>query len=77
LRQSIRNNHLTRDQLVAAMEHLILPDNLLDQLGPAVGAGRSILMYGPPDRGKSLISNGIRGALGDKIYIPRPIEYAG
>jgi hypothetical protein len=77
LRQSIRNNHLTRDQLVAAMEHLILPDNLLDQLGPAVGAGRSILMYGPPDNGKSWISNGIRDALGDKIYIPRPIEYAG
>lgn len=43
-RQSIRNIHVTRDQLVAAMGHLILPDNLLDQLGPAVGAGRSILM---------------------------------
>ena len=59
------------------MEHLILRDNLLDQLGPAVGAGRSILMYGPPDNGKSLILNVIRDALGDKIYIPRPIEYAG
>jgi hypothetical protein len=77
LRQSIRNNRLTRDQLVAAMEHLILPDNLRDQLGPTVGAGRSILMYGPPGNAKSTISNGISNALGDKIYIPRPIEYAG
>jgi hypothetical protein len=76
-RQSIRNIQVTRDQLTAAMGHLILPSSLLDHLGPAVSAGRSILMYGPPGNGKSSISNGIRDALGDKIYIPRAIEYAG
>jgi len=76
-RQSIRNIHVTREQLTNAMGHLILPPTLLDQLGPAVSAGRSCLMYGPPGNGKSSISNGIRDALGDKIYIPRAIEYAG
>jgi hypothetical protein len=34
-------------------------------------------MYGPPGNGKSSISNGIRDALGDKIYVPRAIEYSG
>lgn len=76
-KQSIRNIQLTRDQLTRAMGHLILPPELLDHLGPAVGSGRSILMYGPPGNGKSSISNGIRDALGDKIYVPRAIEYAG
>ena len=76
-RQSIRNIQISRDQLTAAMGHLILPPELLDHLGPAVSAGRSILMYGPPGNGKSSISNGIRDALGDKIYVPRAIEYAG
>ncbi|MGB3147601.1 MAG: ATPase, partial [Paracoccaceae bacterium] len=76
-RQSIRNIAMTRAQLTGAMGHLILPDSLIDYLGPAVGSGRSILMYGPPGNGKSSISNGIRDALGDKIYIPRAIEYAG
>ncbi|MEX0316652.1 MAG: ATPase [Ruegeria sp.] len=76
-RQSIRNIQVTRDQLVNAMGHLVLPDELLDHLGPAVSAGRSILMYGPPGNGKSSISNGIRDALGDKVYVPRAIEYAG
>jgi len=76
-RQSIRNITMTRDRLVSAMGHLVLPDTLLDHLGPAVGAGRSILMYGPPGNGKSSISNGVRDALGDKIYIPRAIEYSG
>lgn len=76
-RQSIRNIQVSRDRLTSAMGHLILPDALLDQLGPAVGAGRSVLMYGPPGNGKSSISNGIRDALGDKIYVPRAIEYSG
>jgi hypothetical protein len=76
-RQSIRNIQITRDQLVNAMGHLVLPNSLLDHLGPAVSAGRSILMYGPPGNGKSSISNGIRDALGDHVYVPRAIEYAG
>ncbi|WP_299603685.1 ATPase [uncultured Tateyamaria sp.] len=76
-RQSIRNIMVTRQQLTGAMGHLVLPDDLLDQLGPAVSAGRSILMYGPPGNGKSSISNGIRDALGDNVYVPRAIEYAG
>ncbi|MEL6411388.1 MAG: ATPase [Pseudomonadota bacterium] len=76
-RQSIRNIQVTRDELTGAMGHLVLPDELLGFLGPAVSAGRSILMYGPPGNGKSSISNGIRDAMGDKIYVPRAIEYAG
>ncbi len=76
-RQSIRNIQITRAQLTAAMGHLVLPPELLDHLGPAVGSGRSILMYGPPGNGKSSISNGIRDALGDKIYIPRAVVYNG
>ncbi|MFY0635051.1 MAG: ATPase [Vannielia sp.] len=76
-RQSIRNIQISREQLTGAMGHLILPNELLDHLGPAVSAGRSILMYGPPGNGKSSISNGIRDAMGDKIFIPRAIEYAG
>ena len=76
-RQSIRNIQVTRAQLISAMGHLILPDSLLGHLGPAVSAGRSVLMYGPPGNGKSSISNGIRDALGDSVYVPHAIEYSG
>jgi hypothetical protein len=76
-RQSVRDIKLTRPDLLKGMGHLILPDDLIDNLGPAVSSGRSILMYGPPGNGKSSISNGIRAALGDKIYVPRAIEYSG
>ena len=76
-RQSIRNIKLSRTELLRGMGHLILPEDLIDNLGPAVTSGRSILMYGPPGNGKSSISNGIRDALGDKIYVPRALEYSG
>ncbi len=76
-RQSIRDIMITRDQLTSAMGHLILPDDLIDNLGPAVSSGRSILMYGPPGNGKSSISNGIRDAMGEKIFVPRAIEFSG
>ncbi|SDW93102.1 ATPase [Roseicitreum antarcticum] len=75
--QSIRNIHIGRDQLLAAMGDLILPPDLLNHLGPAVSSGRSILLYGPPGNGKSSISNGIRAALGDRIYVPRAVLHAG
>jgi hypothetical protein len=76
-RQSVRNMAMTREALMRGMGHLILPADLIGTLGPAVTSGRSILMYGPPGNGKSSISNGIRAALGDKIYVPRAIEYSG
>ena len=76
-RQSVRNMKMTREELMRGMGHLILPPDLIGNLGPAVTSGRSILMYGRPGNGKSSISNGIRAALGDKIYVPRAIEYSG
>jgi DNA-binding MarR family transcriptional regulator len=75
--QSIRDATITRDMLVKSMGDLVLPDGLLDQLGPAVNSGRSILLYGPPGNGKSSISNGIRDALGDMILVPFCLEVAG
>ena len=76
-RQSVRDIQLPRDRLEQAMGHLILPPDLIANLGPAISSGRSILMYGPPGNGKSSISNGIRDALGDRIFVPRAVEYSG
>ncbi len=76
-RQSIRGINLTRPMLEKSMGHLILPDGLIDQLGPAVGSGKSVLINGPPGNGKSSIAEGIRAAMGDNIYVPQALSYAG
>jgi len=74
--QSVADVGITKSALEGAMGHLIIPDGLLTQLGPAVNSGKSILMYGPPGNGKSSISNGIRDALGDRIFVPKFLEYS-
>ncbi len=76
-RQSIRDIKLTRAELEQSMGDLILPKGLMDTLGPAVGSGRSILLYGPPGNGKSSIANGIRDALGEHIHVPYAVEHGG
>ena len=76
-RQSVRDIRVTRDRLVSAMGDMVLPRGLIDQLGPAISSGRSVLMYGPPGNGKSSIANGIRNAIGDRVFVPRAIEYGG
>ncbi|MFQ5621816.1 MAG: ATPase [Paracoccaceae bacterium] len=76
-KQAIGDAVITQERLEASLSHLVLPEGMLDQIGPAVNSGRSVLLYGPPGNGKSSISNGIRDALGDNIYVPRFLEYAG
>lgn len=76
-KQSVADVGITETALKNAMGNLIIPDGLLDQLGPAVNSGKSILMYGPPGNGKSSISNGIRDSLGDRIFVPKVLEYSG
>ncbi len=76
-RQSVKNVRITPERLSGAMGHLILPRNFLRDLGPAIASGRSVLLYGPPGNGKSSISNGIRDALGDHVFVPRAVEYSG
>ncbi|WP_425092701.1 ATPase [Tropicimonas sp. S265A] len=76
-RQSIKNVTITAEKLAQSMGHLVLPKDLLRHLGPAITSGRSVLLYGPPGNGKSSISNGIRDALGDHVYVPRAISYGG
>jgi len=47
---------VTREQLRAAFHDLVLPDALLDQLGPALIAHRSLFLYGGTGSGKSSIA---------------------
>ncbi len=76
-RQSIKDVNIKREDLESSLSHLVMPEGMLDQLGPAVNSGKSILLYGPPGNGKSSISNGIRDSLGDNIFLPRFLEYSG
>jgi vacuolar-type H+-ATPase catalytic subunit A/Vma1 len=57
--------------------HLVISQQVLDQLGPAINAGHSMFVYGPPGNGKTVISQAIRKLLGGDMMIPHAIEVEG
>jgi predicted ATPase with chaperone activity len=60
-----------------AFGSLVLSDRVLDQLGPAVRAGRSLFVYGPPGNGKTVISQCIRNLLHGEIAVPHALVVEG
>ena len=49
----------------------------MDQLGPAINAGHSMFVYGPPGNGKTVISQAIQKLLDGDIHIPHALEVEG
>jgi SpoVK/Ycf46/Vps4 family AAA+-type ATPase len=60
-----------------AFSHLVIGERVLDQLGPAINAGHSMFVYGPPGNGKTVISQAIRKLLEGEIAIPHALEVEG
>ena len=58
-----RRDRATRDRVRDAFSHLVISQHVLDQLGPAINAGHSMFVYGPPGNGKTVISQAIRKLL--------------
>lgn len=67
----------TRERVRRAFSHLVISDRVLDQLGPAINAGHSIFVYGPPGNGKTVISQAIQKLLDGDIHIPHALEVEG
>ena len=67
----------TQDRIRGAFSHLVISDKVLDQLGPAINAGHSMFVYGPPGNGKTVISQAIRSLLDGDIAIPHALEVEG
>ena len=60
-----------------AFSHLVISDRVIDQLGPAINAGHSMFVYGPPGNGKTVISQAIHNLLDGEIAIPHALEVEG
>jgi predicted ATPase with chaperone activity len=67
----------TRERVRQAFSHLVISDGVLDQLGPAINAGHSMFVYGPPGNGKTVISQAIHNLLDGEIAIPHALDVEG
>lgn len=69
--------YIDRNRLRGGFEHLVVPDHILEQLGPAVNANKAIFLYGPPGNGKTVLGEGMGRAIGGDMYVPHAIDIDG
>lgn len=65
---------IDRRALRAAFSDLVVPDRLLDQLGPALISQNSIFLYGPSGNGKTSIAERMLRVYQDAVFIPYAVE---
>jgi predicted ATPase with chaperone activity len=68
--QTVKTAVVNEESLKKAFSHLIVNEQLLKRLGPAVSSGKTIFLYGPPGNGKTAIADAISKILPGNVYIP-------
>ena len=68
---------LSRESLRKAFDDLVLPDGLLDQLGPSLIGHQSLFLYGGTGNGKTSIAERILRIYHDYVVIPYAVEVDG
>ena len=72
-KQSLGDLQINFAQLRKALENLVLPENTIRQLGPAINSGRSIFLFGPPGTGKSSVASALSSLLQGGMVVPYAI----
>lgn len=78
LKQSRSKITVTLRILQQALSDLVLSEETIERIGPAVNSGTSIFIYGPPGNGKTSIAQAIgKMILSTTMYIPYAIYIDG
>ena len=75
--QSVKDVDVRREELEAAFCDLVLPDGVVDALGPSVNSGGSIFLHGAPGNGKTAIAERIGRFASSIMYLPRTVLIHG
>jgi hypothetical protein len=76
-KQRITNDRVDSSELGEALKSMVLGEELIRSLGPAVNSGRSMLLYGPPGNGKTSIAVALSKCFSQNIYVPYCVEVDG
>jgi predicted ATPase with chaperone activity len=78
IHQQTRDNPIvSKKQLELALSHLVVPEGIVNRLGPAVNSGRSLFLYGPPGNGKTSLAEAISAMFGGEAWVPHCLEVDG
>ncbi len=76
-RQRLTENWLNPASLVGAFKHLVVEQDILARIGPAVNSNKSFLIYGQPGNGKTALAEALFRVETAPIYMPFAIECQG
>jgi predicted ATPase with chaperone activity len=76
-RQRLRDNWLNPQTLKQAFSHLVVEQDILAKIGPAVNSNKSFLIYGQPGNGKTALAEALFNVDTAPIYMPYAIESQG
>ncbi|MFW5709068.1 MAG: ATP-binding protein [Chloroflexota bacterium] len=76
--QAAHRPPIHQQELRGVMNNLVVSDEMLSKVGPAVNSGQAIFLYGPPGNGKTTMAERVgEMVLGEDIWIPYAIDIDG
>jgi predicted ATPase with chaperone activity len=75
--QTLRSRSPSPDDLARAFEDLVVSEDIIERLGPAVTSGKAMFLHGDPGNGKTSIAERITRCFGDAIWIPHALLIDG
>ncbi|TVR23422.1 MAG: ATP-binding protein [Anaerolineaceae bacterium] len=76
--QNMNRPPIQQRQLRGVMNNLVIAEEMLHKVGPAVNSGQAIFLYGPPGNGKTTMAERVgEMVLGSDMWIPYAIDVDG
>ena len=76
-RQRPPEGWLTKAALTNALSAMVITEQVLSQVGPAISSGKSMLVYGKPGDGKSYLIESLNNLEGAPVFVPYAIDCEG
>ena len=75
--QAVTQMRVTEPQLQQMLDGIVLPDETLQLLGPAINSGRSLFLHGGPGNGKTLLAERVARVFGERYFVPYSVLLDG
>ncbi|MGB6836758.1 MAG: ATP-binding protein [Dehalococcoidia bacterium] len=75
--QSVTQMRVDPETVTRALSHLVLDQQVVASLGPAINSGKSLLIYGHSGNGKTAITAAFRDMLPGEVLLPYAIDLGG
>lgn len=75
--QKLQPRGIQKAHLKAAFSDVVLNEDLLEQVGPALNSGGPIFLYGKPGNGKTVLSERLAKVFRQGMFVPHAIQIDG